>query len=67
VNLQSESISRLRAQFIIFMTSFLLVWVFIQQPWALRLEYAIFDNRMTELRADKVISEKVKLIMIDES
>ncbi len=67
MNLQSESISRLRAQFIIFMTSFLLVWVFIQQPWALRLEYAIFDNRMTELRADKVISEKVKLIMIDES
>ena len=67
MNLNSEISRRTRAQVLIFLTSYLLVWFFIAQPWALRLEYAIFDDRLTELRANTVISDQVKVIMIDES
>jgi adenylate cyclase len=66
LNLQSENFRRTRVQFLVFVVSLLLSLWFNQQGWLERLEFAIYDVRQTELRADTVINDQIKVVLIDE-
>lgn len=67
MKLSQESTRRIRTQLLVFLVSFLLTLWFDQQGWLQRLEYAIFDVRLSQVRAETTINPQVKVVLIDES
>ncbi|MEJ2044136.1 MAG: adenylate/guanylate cyclase domain-containing protein [Reinekea sp.] len=66
MKLPRETYRRIRIQLLIFIVSTMTpLWLY-QQGWLQRLEYAVFDARQSQLRADAVIDSRVKVVLIDE-
>ncbi len=45
----------------------MLVLISAQQSWTWRLEYAIYDKRISDIRKETVLSDTVRVVLIDES
>lgn len=66
-NISGEFWRRLRAQALIVLVSLVSALWIDDQGWLERLEFAIYDFRQTQIRAETVIADQVKVVLIDES